>query len=294
MITVLTPTYNRSYILHKAYRSLINQTNQDFEWLIVDDGSTDDTKQLIEGFIGECKIKIRYIRKENHGKHTAINVGVKHIDNPYLVILDSDDSLLPNAIEEIDKYWKKYGNNQSIACISFLRKYPNDEVIGKRYNESEIISNNIDFRYNQALLGDMCETFRVEVLKKYPFPVFGNERFLSEAIVWNQIALKYDTVYVNNAIYMGNYLEDGLSKNILINRFKCPKGAAANANIFLLKRFKLTIRLKNAILYDGFSMIANNKCTQYISEANSKTLAILFLPAGLLFKFWLKIVAKKQ
>ncbi len=292
MITILTPTYNRKYIIQKAYQSLLQQTDKDFEWLIIDDGSTDETETLIKSFIREKKIKIRYYYKDNGGKHTALNYGIKKIKSKYTLILDSDDELLPNCVELVHRKWLTYENDLQIACLSFLKIFPNQEVIGKKYTESEVRSNHIDFRYNKNLLGDMCEVFKTDVLKKYPFPIFPNERFLSEAIVWNQIALDFDTIYINEPIYMADYLEDGLSKSSLKMRYYSPWGAAENANMFLLKRFKLSIRVKNAILYDGFSLIAHISVRQIIKKSKNKWLTILFLPAGITFWILLKVKFK--
>lgn len=287
MITVLTPTYNRAYILSKVYDSLVRQTNKQFEWLVIDDGSTDNTYEVVSKYINESKIKIKYFYKENGGKHTALNYGVKKVNTKYVIILDSDDYLKEDCIEIVLKKWNKYDKNKKIGCLSFLKVFPNNKVIGKTYEESEIISNHIDFRYNRSLLGDMCEVFRSSVLKKYPFPVFENEKFLSEAIVWNKIAYDYDTVYINYPIYVANYLEDGLTSNSLKLRYNNPIGALENANMFLDNRFKLSIRLKNAILYNGFSIIAGKNFISILNKSNNKFLTLLFYPVGLIFWVWL-------
>lgn len=294
MITILTPTYNRAYTLEKAYKSLVNQTNKNFIWLIVDDGSTDDTKELVDKFIAEKLIKINYCYKENGGKHTAINYGVKKINTKYVLILDSDDYLKEDCVEIVLNKWDKYCNNKKIGCLSFLKVFTNDKPIGKKYKGNEIISNHIDFRYNKSLLGDMCETFRCDVLKKYPFPVIKNERFLSEAIVWNRIAYDYDTVYINIPVYVAEYLGDGLTTNSLKLRYNNPKGAVINANMFLNNRFKLAIRIKNAILYDGFSLISGKKIKSIIRTSNSKKLSILFLPLGYIFYILLSLKFKNN
>ncbi len=294
MLTILTPTYNRENTLKNAYLSLLDQTNKDFEWLIIDDGSKDNTKKLVKEFIKENKINITYHYKENGGKHTALNEGVKKARGTYILILDSDDTLTKNAVHLVLTSWQKYENNQKIAALSFLKVFPNNEVIGKKYHQKEVRSNHIDFRYNQNLLGDMCEVFKKDILKKYPFPTFNHERFLSEAIIWNKIALDYDTVYINKPIYIADYLQDGLSKSFFKLVYHNPLGAKANANMFLIKRFKLKIRLKNAILYDGYALTAKLKVKDFIKESNNKLLTILALPAGYLYKHFLAYQAKKK
>ena len=286
MITVLTPTYNRGYIIDRAYKSLINQKNKNFEWLIVDDGSTDDTEKIIEKFIKENKININYLKKENGGKHTALNVGIKNAKGNYLIILDSDDKLTPNAISLIHKYLLKYDKNDNICCLSFTRCYADRKKIGKAMPENEIISNYIDYRYNKNIYGDMAEVFKTKILKKYPFPTFKNEKFLSEAIVWNKIALDYDSVFINNPIYVGEYLNDGLSKNFFKLVYNNPIGAMENSNMFLNKRFYLKIRIKNAILFNGYKLRAKKKYGKVNSISNNRFLTtIMFLPGVLFYIF---------
>ena len=294
MITILTPTYNRGYIIHKAYQSLLEQTNQEFEWIVIDDGSVDNTKEIIHQFMEEEKIPIRYFYKANGGKHTALNFGFKKAKGEFLLILDSDDYLTANAVEKIYEYWEKYKDNKSIAALSFLRIRENGEKIGKVFSQHEIIANNISFRYNQNIYGDMAEVYRTKVLKKKPFPVFERERYLSEAIVWNKIALDYDTVYINEGIYVCEYQNDGLTKKSLELRFYNPIGALENANLFMISKFKLSIRVKNAILYDGFSLIARRNLSTIIACSNNKFLTLLFFPAGLLFELILKMKFLKK
>jgi len=294
MITLLTPTYNRRDTLEFVYKSLIRQTNKNFIWMIVDDGSSDNTSKLIKKFISDGLIDIEYYYKDNGGKHTALNYGIKKIKTEYILILDSDDYLKDDSVEIVLSSWKKYNKNKKIGCLSFLKTYPDGKVIGKKYTEKEVVSNHIDFRYNRNLLGDMCEVFKTSILKKYPFPVFDGERFLSEAIIWNKIAYDYDTVYINYPIYIANYMESGLSANSLRLRYKSPNGAMANANMFLDSRFRLTIRMKNAILYDGFALLAHKKILEIIRNSKCKFLSIIFFPLGIVFYIFLIIKFKNS
>ena len=294
MLTILTPTYNRGYILDNAYKSLLKQKNKNFEWLIIDDGSSDNTKSVVDEFIKENKIKIRYYKKLNGGKHTAVNYGVRKAMGEYILILDSDDYLVPVAVKEIEKFLNKYKNYDDICGLSFLKQFPNKKIVGKTYKGTEIISNNIDFRYNKGIIGDMAEVYKTEVLKKYPFPIFKNEKFLSEAIVWNKIAFEYKTVYINMPIYVCEYLDDGLSKSCLKSRIRCPIGAYENAKVFLDNRFILKIRLKNSIIYTGFSLIKKRKIKDIINYSDNKLLIIFMFPFGFLFYIYLRIIKKKE
>ena len=290
MITVLTPSYNRAYILKNAYESLIDQKCKNFEWVIIDDGSTDNTKELVKEFINERKIDIRYYKKENGGKHTALNLGIEKAKGEYIIILDSDDKLMPNAISLINKYSKKYIKNQKICCLSFLRVFPNNKKIGRLMKDDEIISNYIDYRYNKNIYGDMAEVFITKILKEYHFPIYKDERFLSEAIIWNKMALDYDTVFINKPIYITDYLEDGISKNFFKLVYNNPIGAMENSKMFLNKKFKFKIRVKNAILYNGYRIRAKEKYgkEEFVSN-NNFLIRIMFIP-GLLFN---KLVLNK-
>lgn len=292
MISILTPTYNRDATLERTYKSLLRQTSTNFEWIIIDDGSTDSTKKLIDNFINDDKIRIKYFYKKNGGKHTAINFGIKKVSGDSLLILDSDDYLTNDAIETIAQYTKKYWKNKKIAALSFLKLYENGETIGKKYKGNEIISDNISFRYNKGILGDMAEVYKTEILRKYPFPVYGNEKFLSEAIVWNKIALDYKTVYINTGIYIVEYLTNGLSSKSLELRYNNPYGACENAKLFLNKKFKMFIRIKNSILYTCFYSIAKRR--NYSIKFYKSFLTIVFYLLGFILKVLLDIRFKKK
>lgn len=284
MITILTPTYNRKKTLTRAYESLLNQTNKEFEWLVIDDGSTDDTNNLINNFINDNKISIRYFYKKNGGKHTALNLGTKEAHGELILILDSDDYLSNNAVELVNEYWMKYKDNEKICGMTFLRKLNNP--IYKEKHFDECVSNMIDFKYNDGNLADMCEIIRKDILIKYPYPVFENERFLSEVIVTGEIAKKYDTAYIPKEIYYTEYLDDGLSLNwfkLVVNN---PLGARANNLLFMSKEFNFIIRIKNSIMFDVFSIIAHKKI---LGETKMKFSAILFyIPSFIIAKILIK------
>ena len=271
MITIITPTYNRAYILKKAYISLTKQSNKLFEWLIIDDGSTDNTSQLIKKIKEEKKIIIRYYYKKNGGKHTALNFGIPKAKGDLILILDSDDYLSKNAIEIIYKYWDKYKDNSNLCGITFLRKISNPIKKFKMFDEC--ISNPIDFKYNQNNLSDMCELIRKNIFLEFPFPEFENERFLSEFIVVGEMSKKYDMVYVPKEIYYTKYLKDGLSKNWLRLVVNNPLGARANNQLFMSKEFKFYIRLKNCIMFNVFSIIAKENI---FKETKMKFWAYIF------------------
>ena len=284
MITILTPTYNRGNIINNAYESLVKQTNKNFEWLVIDDGSTDDTKSIIHNFSKQKKISVRYLKKENGGKHSALNLGIKKAKGNLILILDSDDYLREDAIELVYKYWDKYKNNKKLCGMTFLRKINNPIYKDKLFDEC--VSNMIDFKYNEGNLADMCEVMRKDILLEYPYPIFEGEKFLSEVIVTGEIAKKYDTAYIPIEIYYTNYLEDGLSLNWLNLVVKNPLGARANCMLFMDRRFKFKIRLKNCILFNIYSFIGKKKI---FADTKMKVFAFIFFIPSWLVSIFLKI-----
>ena len=201
-VTVLTPTYNRAHTLSKLYNSLLDQSSKSFEWLIIDDGSFDNTKEVVQQFIREKKISIRYYFQKNGGKHRALNKGIKLINNELTIIVDSDDWLTKNAIKKILYYGEKYRNNNKVACLSFHRAFPNNKISGPHYKEKEFISNYVDYRLNEHIIGEGAEVVYTDVLKKFPFIEIDDEKFLSEGYLWINMGLKYNTVYIDQTIYM--------------------------------------------------------------------------------------------
>lgn len=289
MITVLTPTYNRANLLNRVYTSLLEQSDNNFEWIIIDDGSIDNTKEVIDGFIKEKKLDIKYYYKENGGKHTALNLGTNKAQGELILILDSDDYLLKDAIKYVNQYWLKYKSNPKICGMTFLKHLENPIV--KEVKFQEHISSMIDFKYNQNILADMCEVMRTDILRKYPYPVFPNEKFLAEVIVTGEIAKKYDLAYIPIEIYNAKYLDDGLSRNwfrLVVNN---PNGARANNLMFMSKEFKLRIRLKNCIMYDVFSVIAGKKI---LKDSKMKFWCIIFyIPSYIIAKYLMYKYIKK-
>lgn len=222
MVTVFTPTYNRAELLLKLYNSLKKQTSFEFEWLIVDDGSQDTTKELVYSFIEECKeFPIRYYFQENHGKHVAINYGVRLACGEMFFIVDSDDWLPSNAIERIYSLFEEIRGLNGYAGVAGLKLYGNGNIVGSTFNGKSIDCTTLE-RAKHSISGDKAEVFYTDLLKNYPFPVFENENFLSEEIVWNRIAKDgYKFRWFNEGLYFCEYLENGLSmtSNKEINNF---------------------------------------------------------------------------
>lgn len=285
-LTILTPTYNRGYILDRLYMSLLNQTNNDFEWLIVDDGSTDDTLNIVESFKKDNKLKIRYIRQENGGKHRALNTGIREIESDLIFIVDSDDYLLPEAVHEISRIHQEFGYDKSICGYSFLRCFPNLNINGSKFKTSPYISDYVSCRINEGVDGDKAEVYKTSVLKKYPFLEVPNENFLFEDYVWIQMANSYKTVHVNISIYVGDYLEDGLTKNIDKKKISNPIGMVERANIIGKSNANLIFKIKALIMLIVYGLVAKLSFFKILDKSFNKFLCILlYVPSQMYFKF---------
>lgn len=224
MITVFTPTYNRATLLLQLYESLCRQSYSDFEWIIVDDGSTDDTRNFVEECIKkQSKFPIQYIYKENGGKHTAINRGVKEANGELFFIADSDDMLVSDSLKMVANEYEIIKNDASFCGVCGLDEDTHGNIIGSGLPFSIIEGSTLDVRYKYDVIGDMKEVFLTKVLKEFPFPEYKNEKFCPEALVWNRIAKKYKLRYFNRVIYRADYLDSGLTSKIVEIRRKSPK-----------------------------------------------------------------------
>ena len=282
MITVLTPTFNRGGGLQSLWDSLQKQTVKDFEWLVVDDGSTDDTKNLITQLQEKSDFPIRYIYKNNGGKHTALNVGIQTICSELTFIVDSDDCVTDDAVEAILKIHPKYRSQNNICGYAFLRAFPDGKVNGKKFDVDEEIGSYIDVRVNGDDTGaDKAEVFKTHCLKEFPFPEYPNEKFLGEDLVWVRMARKYEMVHINKAIYVGNYLEDGLTNNRRKHNIASPVGCMHRAEEFMESDLKTRYRIKGGLQYIVYGRFAGVKVVDLIRKSRHKVLATVCTPGGL-------------
>ena len=278
--TIFTPTFNRKELLEKLYKSLQKQTYKDFEWLIVDDGSADGTKEKAEEFLSEKKLDIKYYFKENGGKQRAYNFATDKANGELFICLDSDDEYVENGLETILKYWKKYEKNSNIAGMGYLSTYPNREVIGSSFPEKEVISTQFDIYNKYGVKGDKGLMFRTEIIKKYKFPVFDDEKFITEAVVYNRICEKYKMVYVNEKIEIKEYQEDGLTakyNNLLLRN---PKGQALYHNEINFQNLSFKQKIINNAVYYKFCRAAGYKFGKIFKENKNKLFLIFALGIG--------------
>lgn len=288
IITILTPTYNRSELLPNLYKSLVKQTNKLFEWLIVDDGSTDCTGTIVKDWQREGIISLRYVYQQNGGKHRAINCGVSQITTDLTFIVDSDDILPKNAIEIILQYHDKYKSVKGLCGYSFLRFYPDGKVNEAYFPQDELIDTYVNARINAGIAGDKAEVFYTEVLKKYPFPVFRGERFVPEDIIWVQMSGPYKMVHINECVYISDYLDGGLTCSGRKMKMKSPKAMTKRAEIYLNDdSINRKTKIKMILLYIIYGHLANYGNKELMRRLHKKGIYVVaFIPGMLLYLIW--------
>ena len=262
MLSIVTATYNRDFLLSRLYDSLIRQNCPDFEWIVVDDGSTDDTAILLNTWISQKKINIKFFQKVNGGKHTALNLAFKKSSGDFILIVDSDDLLAFNAVEIIKSKIieiKKYKFYKRLSGICFPKADLNGMLIGSTHINSPFICNYLNYRYKYKINGDKTEVFKREVLLEFPFPKFKNEKFCPEALIWNRIAKKYDMVFYNDIIYLCEYQVDGLTSKTYEIRKNSPKSTLQYYYELSLLNLPILIQVKAILNYWRFYFVDKNR-----------------------------------
>lgn len=223
-MTVFTPTYNRAYIIDNLYRSLQHQTFLDFEWLIVDDGSTDDSETVIRRWQAKNNtFQIRYYKKENGGKCSAINMGLELAQGELFFTVDSDDYLTDDALEKVVSWEASLPKNQKFCGVAGNLGTTKDTTSNRIFNLPFFEGSALD-RY-KMVDGERAMVFYTEIHKQYLYPLFKGETFMTEAVTWNRMAADgYKIRFYNDIIWVYEYKEDGLTKagsSVFLNN---PKG----------------------------------------------------------------------
>lgn len=285
LVSVVTPVYNRAKLLKLCWESLAAQTDKNFEWIVVDDGSTDGSAETIKK-LPDTGFPVILVEKENGGKHTALNASHPYVSGQYVLILDSDDRLVETAIEQIREGWEKFCQREEIGIVTFLKGRTVDDPSCKA--EDEGIPVDI-MRYQRTCFhsSDCCEVIRSELFLKYPFPVFEGERFVSEGPLWNRVSFTHKCVYINRVIYLAEYLEGGLTRSGRALRIRNPKGGMFMANLNMNRKNFLKRRIKYGLLYTAYGFFAKAGIREMIGQNDSKVLTALCIPGGwILYNYW--------
>lgn len=253
LFTVFTPTYNRAHLLPRLYESLNAQTFQDFEWIIVDDGSTDKTEEVAKSFFPSLgEMEGGFISQPNGGKHSAINRGVQEAQGELFFIADSDDYLPDDSLAKVAEKYEKIKGDNSIGGICGLDMTPKGDVIGSGLPCDEIICSSLELRVKHHVTGDLKEVFLTHVMREFPFPEYDGERFCPEALVWNRIAQKYNLLFFNEPIYVAEYQPEGITARIVRARMNSPVASATTYQELNSYNIPIKEKIKAAINYWRF------------------------------------------
>lgn len=289
-ITVLSPAYNKGETIARTFESLQSQTCFDFEWLIVNDGSTDNTQTLIDSFQTDL-FPIRIIHKENEGLNRTFNLGVKESKGYLVLRLDPDDYLVPTAIEQVRAYQQTLENDDTLCAVCFLTKFSNNHIVGYHPYQTPTISNFIDYRIKDKALGDRLEVVKRSVFLQFPMIEIENEKFCLESLMWNSIAEHYKALYIPSAIYVREYNEVSITSNLTNILRNNPKGTMLTYSHYidiLRKKQKegYEVRkeiIKNAVNYYRFAFSTKERLSTIMRKVPLSLTAMAFIPGFMLY-----------
>ena len=286
-LTVFTPAYNRAHLLPRLYQSLCDQTNSNFNWLIIDDGSIDETKLVVDGWIKEGRIAIQYIYQENQGMHGAHNTAYKNITTELNTCIDSDDYMPINAVDLILKKWETIDSNK-VAGIIGLDAVPTGNIIGTKF-VSELTT--LEDFYLKGGKGDKKMVYRTDIIKKYPeYPVFEGEKYVGLGTKYLFIDKDYELATINEVLVIVDYQATGSSNTMFAQYLKYPKGFIYN-RITTMQYSKSTKRkFIEAIHYISSSIITKKK--DFLKDSPEKLLTIAAVPFGIALYFLIRYKAR--
>ncbi|MFK4479349.1 glycosyltransferase family 2 protein [Bacillus sp. RC206] len=291
-LTVFTPTYNRAYCLQNCYESLKRQTCKNFVWLIIDDGSSDHTKELVNNWIFEGHIKIRYHWQPNQGMHGAHNTAYGLIETELNVCIDSDDYMPDDAVEKIISFWNSYGSDE-VSGIIGLDLYIDGQIIGSELPENLKYSTLFNLYNKHGVTGDKKLVYRTELTKKYPYPIFKNEKYVGLAYKYYMLDQQYEMLLMNEPLCYVEYMPDGSSMNMLNQYRKNPRGFAFyRKELMKLPFTNRVFKYRQAVHYVSSSFIAKNK--RFMQESPCKGLTICALPLGVILYSYITMKTRME
>lgn len=291
LLTVFTPTYNRAHTLPRTFESLKQQDLMCFEWLIIDDGSTDGTDKLVESWISQNNgFRIRYIYKENGGMHTAYNTAYANIETELNVCIDSDDCLAPGAARKIAELWEKV-RHMNYAGLIGLDSDMEGNIIGTGFSENLKETTYSEY-YGNGGWGDKKFVFRTDIMKQYPpYPEFEGEKYVGIACKFAMIDQDYKMAVLNDVLCNVEYQADGSTNTMYSQYLKNPKGFAYNRKIMMMYPISRKRLIIETIHYVSSSFIAKNK--NFIAESPRKLLTVLAIPFGFLETVYIYAMEKR-
>lgn len=281
LLTIITPTYNRAHTLPKVYQSLKNQTDKRFKWMIVDDGSTDNTKDIVSIWKKENLIPIEYIKKQNGGKASALNIGIERLSTAYAVCLDSDDIFYKKAVEYALTELERVKNVKTCCGVLALRNNPDGTVMGGREipDKYQMVSAQDIFLKLQLRTELIC-FYKTFILKQFKFPEFKGEKFVSPAWMQYEITKNYKYKTSHKHYCQCEYITDGLTKNKNKVIVKNPKGYTCVKRQSFNLSLGLKTRIKHGIMYDCGCLLSNEK--NWLKGVKHKIWAVVLMPIAVI------------
>lgn len=292
-LTIMTPTYNRAHTLQKAYESLCDQTNKSFIWLIIDDGSTDETEKLVQSFQKENKIEIQYEKKLNGGKASAINLGLDLVKTEFCTCLDSDDWFDQNAVKKALKLLEEEKNNNRCCGILAIRNNPDGSIMGGIKIPQKYSYINMDLLYNKIKFkSELICFYKSKIAQQYRFPVFQGEKFMPPSWFHYKLCEQYVFRTSWDKLCYCEYIGDGLTKNKRKIIVKNPKGYTLIKLIAFREAKGIKRKFKHGIMYVCGSMIAKDKF--WLKKSPHKVISILSYPIAIIvyYRRFYKLIKK--
>lgn len=296
LLTIFTPTYNRADLLGNLYHSLRNQTSMNFLWMVIDDGSTDNTREVVAVWQKECKdFQIEYYKKENGGLQSGYVEAIKHLETELAMCIDSDDYATPNAVELVENAWAKC-DREHYAGLFGLDCYESGKVLGGYFPDDQKRVNLIDLCIGKQVREepDRALVIRSDLYKAAkPARRYPNERTMNATYLHLQISETYDFAILNSPLIVVNYQPDGLTKGKQ-NHYKNSPNTFADWRLYMLtlKGAPLKFYFRHAIHYVSSCLFANRRI--FVKECRHKGLVLLALPFGLLLNIYLRYPARKK
>lgn len=290
-LSIITPTYNRGYILSKCYDSLVAQTCKDFEWIVVDDGSTDDTETLVQSFVLENKLDIKYVKKENGGKHLAHNVGAELAQGELFLCLDSDDLLTEDSVAFAKAFWEKNQGKNITGILAKRGSITAQAPICGTWKEGLKSATMFDLFNKYGFYGDTALFFRTEILKKEKFISFKGEKFIPETALYCEIDKYGEMLLVDKVLYLTEYLPDGLTAKYHTLLKNNPKGTSYTYYQQLCMAKDGKQKFKYAMLVNIYKSLCKEKSELQFTQEGF-WLFITGLPALLYKKYFFNKLSK--
>ena len=278
-LTIYSPCYNKGATIKRTFESLINQTCHDFEWIVVNDGSTDNSNILIDEFSTNL-FPIIKIHKKNEGLSSAMNIAVSKATGEFVLRLDSDDFLRPNAVEKIIQTINTEVelNDPKVGALVFLTCFEDNSIVGTHPFEKPTRCNFWDYRIKYKARGDRAEVFRTEYFRRFPMPQFPNEKFCPEGYVWNHFSDQYDAIYYPDKIYVRDYQPNSLSKMGVKKWIINPKAANLYLGDILNRNLPFNTYIRLSITYYRFSPYTGYSLRRIIKSVPLKATIIGLIP----------------